>query len=205
MTRLVKSAEVRRQEIISASKGLFLKQGYENTSMENVMAEVKIAKGTIYHYFKCKETLLDAVVEEMVTEYMARVEDSLDGFEGSAMEKLQVLILAGKVSGEDSVNMLENLHLPGNMGMHVRLLGHTLSKLAPLYARIISQGVQEGVFETECPLECAETLLAGIQFITDRGCYPWSESDMERRRIAIPCLMEDLLHAPKKSFAFLLQ
>lgn len=203
MVRVVKKPEERRREIVSASRDLFLKQDYENTTMQDVMMKLKIAKGTAYHYFKSKEELLEAVVEDMVAEYMAVVEKALNECQGNALDKMQVLIAAGRVAPLQE-ETIDNLHRPGNMGMHVRLLAVTLSRLAPLYARVLSQGCEEGLFRTDHPLECAEILLAGIQFVTDVGCYPWSQQDLERRARAIPAMIEALLKAPQGSFNFVL-
>ncbi len=75
--------------------------------------------------------------------------------------------------------------------------------LAPMYAAIIREGCKQGVFETERPLETAEFLLAGIQFITDVGFYPWTDVELSRRAEALPQLVEAQLHAPKGSFSFL--
>ena len=110
---------------------------------------------------------------------------------------MRVLIVLREEVAPRQTDTLDKLHRPGNMGMHVRFLAVTLSRLAPLYARVISQGCEEEHFRTEHPLECAEILLAGIQFVTDIGCYPWSQQDLERRARAIPALIENQLHAPK--------
>lgn len=204
MVRVVKKPEERRREIVSTSRNLFLKQGYESTTMQDVMTKLGIAKGTAYHYFKSKENLLEAVVEDMVAEYMVVVEKALKESQGNALDKMRVLVSAGRITPREK-ETLDKLHQPGNMGMHVRLLAFTLSRLAPLYASVISQGCKEGHFRTENPLECAEILLAGIQFVTDIGYYPWSQQDLERRTKAIPALIEDLLHAAKGSFSFLFE
>lgn len=204
MVRVVKKPEERRREIVSASRDLFLKQDYENTTMQEVMTKLRIAKGTAYHYFKSKEELLEAVVEDMVAEFMAVVEKAMNECHGNALEKIRVLTTAGRVAPHQK-ETLENLHRPGNMGMHVRLLAVTLTRLAPLYAKVISQGCEEQLFATEHPLEAAEILLAGIQFVTDVGCHPWSRQDLERRGKAIPSIMEACLKAPAGSFNFLLE
>lgn len=203
MVRVVKKPEERRREILLASRNLFLKQGYENTTMQDVMTKLQIAKGTAYHYFKSKEELLAAVVEDMVTDYIAEVEKALHECKGNALDKMRVLFDAGSVAHRQTETM-DNLHRPGNMGMHVRLLAVTMSRLAPLYASVISQGCEEGLFRTGHPLESAEMLLAGIQFIIDVGCYPWSPQDLERRARVIPMLIENQLHARKGAFSFLL-
>ncbi len=201
MVRIVKNPEERRREIIAASRGLFLKQGYENTTMQDVITKLQIAKGTAYHYFKSKGELLEAVVEDMVAEYMDIVETALRECEGNALEKMRVLVTAGRVA-PNQTDVMDDLHSPSNMGMHVRLLAVTLTKLAPLYARVISQGCEEGVFRTEHPLESAEILLAGIQFVTDVGCYPWSQQDLDRRSRAISEVIENQLNAPKNALNF---
>lgn len=204
MVRMVKKPEERRREIVAASRSLFLEQDYENTTMQHVMTKLQIAKGTAYHYFKSKEELLEAVVEDMVVEYIAQVEKALSECQGSALDKVRVLVVSGRFALGQKDTM-DHLHRPGNMGMHVRLLAAALAHLAPLYARVISQGCDEGIFRTDYPLECAEMLLAGIQFITDVGCYPWGQQELERRARAIPALIENQLSAPKNAFSFLLE
>lgn len=204
MVRVVKKPEERRREIVSASRSLFLSQGYENTTMQDIMTKLQIAKGTTYHYFRSKEELLDAVVEDMVTEYVGTIEKSLNQCGGTAFEKMQILVTVGRIVSPSTNTLADALHRSDNREMHARLLAITIAKLSPLYARVISQGCEEGVFRVEHPLECAEILLAGIQFVTDIGCHPWSPEDLERRMRAIPHLIENQLNAPKGAFSFLL-
>ncbi len=201
MARIVKKSTERRAEIIAAAKRLFSSKHYDKTSMQDIMQELKIAKGTIYHYFTSKEELLMAVVEEMAS---SSIEDMRLAIQkpGRALEKMERLIKAGRIA-EDNKDIVELLHRPGNNEMHTRLLASVLQKQAPLYAEVISQGVAEGVFTTDVPLECAEFIIAGVQFLTDMGIYPWTEDDLKRRQEAFPKLIEQQLLAPKGSFRFL--
>lgn len=204
MVRTVKKPEERRQEIISTARELFETKDYESTTMQNVMDKLGIAKGTIYHYFKSKDELLEAVIADSVTEYIAGMQTILDTTEGSALDKMHILITSGQVS-EEQGEILGHLHHPGNEGMHTRQLAVTITGLAPLYEKVIQQGCEEGVFQTEHPLESAELILTGIQFLTDLGIHPWQPEDLMRRAMAFPALIEAQLQAPKGSFAFLLE
>ena len=204
MSKRVRRPEQRRREIIDAAHELFQTQQYDATTMTDVMNKLGIAKGTIYHYFNSKEELLEAVVEKSVDEYVAMMQMILDGTKGTALERIQVLITSGNIANEDD-QILEQLHRPGNVGMHTRQLAVAMSRLAPLYATVIQQGCDEGVFQTENPLECAEFLLIGIQFLSDIGVYPWSRAELERRVAAFPALIEAQLKAPKGSFRFLIE
>ena len=63
MTRTVKKPEERRADIVKAARYLFQTKEYSKTTMNDVIERLGIAKGTIYHYFSSKESLLEAVVK----------------------------------------------------------------------------------------------------------------------------------------------
>ncbi|MDX8430429.1 MAG: TetR/AcrR family transcriptional regulator [Candidatus Algichlamydia australiensis] len=192
----------RKIEIIKAARHLFDSKGYENMTMQKIMKELDIAKGTIYHYFESKEALFEAVIEEIVGENVTHMRSLIEGSQKNALQKLQLLVSTGNISEENRA-VLDGLHKPANSAMHSRLLAHALIKQAPLYAEIIQQGCDEGVFKTETPLECAEFILSAVQFLTDKGIYSWTEKDLNRRMHAFPKLLEQQLQAPSGSFQFL--
>ncbi len=202
MTRIVKDPETRRQEIVAAAKALFQAKGYEHTSMNDVMQTLGVAKGTIYHYFKSKEELLAAVVESMVSDSLPAMQHIVAETPGSALDKLHALISITRQAAADDT-MREHLRQPANLGMHTRILATAFREQAPLYAELIRSGCDEGIFHTEHPLECAEFILAAVQFLTDVTIYPWTAEDLGRRVQAFPILVETQLQAPPGSFAFL--
>ena len=53
--RTVKEAAVRRNEILDAAERLFGTKGFDQTSTNDLLAEVGIARGTLYYHFKSKE------------------------------------------------------------------------------------------------------------------------------------------------------
>lgn len=204
MVRIVKKPEERRQEIISTARRLFQTKEYDNTTMQDVMDELKIAKGTIYHYFESKEALLEAVVENMVDDDIAQKRLTINEMPGNALDKIHALVSMDSLADSNDA-ILGGLHQPGNMCMHTRLLAVTVIKEASLYADLIRQGCAQGLFQTDSPLECAEFILSAIQFLTDHGIYPWTDVDILRRAQAFPALVEALLKAPQGSFKFLLE
>lgn len=50
-----------RGKIVSAAWKLFYKQGYENTTVEDIIFEAETSKGTFYHYFDGKDALLGSL------------------------------------------------------------------------------------------------------------------------------------------------
>jgi AcrR family transcriptional regulator len=203
MTRTVKKAAERRDEIVKAARKHFQTKDYQKLTMQMLMQTLGIAKGTIYHHFSSKGEILEAVVEDMVDEELIRKTEVLKAHKDlPALEKLKLLVTEDSMA-RDNEQLLENLHHPDNALIHTRQLARFLIKLAPLYAEVISEGCEEGVFKTEYPLECAEFLLSGVQFLTDVGFYPWDMKQLERRMNAFPALLEAQLSAPQGSFGFL--
>lgn len=203
LARIVKHPAVRRKEIVLAAKTLFLKKDYNSTSMTDIMDMLSIAKGTIYHYFTSKDELLNAVIEQITDDHIAMLKKITKNHKGSALESLGAIIKAERLS-DIKTKLLDGLHRPGNIELHSRLLGTSIKKLAPVYAFYISKGCEEQIFDVKHPLETAEYILAGMQYITDAGCYPWSIESLRRRQNAIADLIENTLNAPMGSFDFML-
>ena len=61
-TRTYKSAPKRRTEILDAAQKLFTAKGFQATSMEDILNEVGIAKGTLYYHFASKEEILRGLI-----------------------------------------------------------------------------------------------------------------------------------------------
>lgn len=202
MVRIVKKPEERRREIIAMAQKLFLEKDYESTSLNDVIGALSVAKGTVYYYFPSKEALLDAVAESMTEAYLVKVQKKLEKHTGTALTQMKILVAAMDVSKEYDP-MLGQLHRPGNMVLHIKLLALTIKKIAPQLADLIAKGCDEGIFNTEHPLEAAELLFAGFQFITDIGIFPWSHQELTRRAKVFANLAEGLLRASKGSLDFL--
>lgn len=192
----------RKADIVQAARYLFQTKEYDKTTMQDVMDNLGIAKGTIYHYFESKEALLEAVVENMVDTNIEQMQAVIQEAKGNALEKMQLLVETGNMAANNS-SILDHLHRRGNDAMHIRLLAATLVKQAPLYAKLIQQGCDEGIFQTTAPLECAEFILSAIQFLTDLRIYPWTQDDLNRRAHAFPKLIEQQLKTPPGSFQFM--
>ncbi len=52
-----------RRQIIEAADNLFYRQGFEHTSFADISSMVSISRGNLYHHFKTKDDILDAVIK----------------------------------------------------------------------------------------------------------------------------------------------
>ena len=72
-----KGAE-KRQSIINAANALFYHKGFAQTSFADIATEADVPKGNFYFYFRTKEDLLQAVVEDR----LARMVQMMEGWRG---------------------------------------------------------------------------------------------------------------------------
>ncbi|HJQ02525.1 MAG TPA: TetR/AcrR family transcriptional regulator [Jatrophihabitans sp.] len=60
-----------RQRIVAAAVALFAEQGYDATSVNQVVVRAGVAKGALYHHFQSKDDLLYEVYRELVDRQLA--------------------------------------------------------------------------------------------------------------------------------------
>ncbi len=63
-----------RDNILNCSLNLFCRKGYESVAVSEICKEAGITKPTLYHYFKSKYGLLEALLEEKYNEYGLKLE-----------------------------------------------------------------------------------------------------------------------------------
>lgn len=61
-------AAERRQQIIAAAAVCFARRGFHGATMPEICAEAKLSPGTVYRYFRSKDELIEALVEQDRTE-----------------------------------------------------------------------------------------------------------------------------------------
>ena len=130
--------------IISAAWKLFYEQGYEDTTVEDIVFESETSKGSFYHYFQGKDALLGTlanVFDEKYEELMETMDPALD-----AVGKLIYLNyqLFAMIDGGISIDLLTRL-------LSTQLLArgekHLLDRnriYFKLLRQIITQGQQAG-------------------------------------------------------------
>lgn len=57
-----------RERLVTTARELFGRDGYEATSVEAVLREAGVARGSLYHHFESKTALFDAVLDQVVAE-----------------------------------------------------------------------------------------------------------------------------------------
>ena len=61
-----KYPEITVEKILEVSQRLFLEKGYDNTTIQDIVNELGgLTKGAVYHHFRSKEEIMDALGEKL--------------------------------------------------------------------------------------------------------------------------------------------
>jgi TetR/AcrR family transcriptional repressor of mexJK operon len=104
----------KRAAIARAALDLFVRDGYERTSVDAIAAEAGVSKRTVYSHYADKERLFLAVIEDTYDRLMAQARDIADAEldqPGDARQKLTAFItsVAQAIAGSDQRSALIRL------------------------------------------------------------------------------------------------
>jgi AcrR family transcriptional regulator len=102
--------EARRHEIIEAARICFLRNGFHQTTTDQICKEASITPGGLYHYFRGKEDIISAVIEYTTAQTVAKLRAAAEEPEdiGSAFRELaQFLFSTMRDPDIDNVTRLD--------------------------------------------------------------------------------------------------
>lgn len=95
MTKSIKKnndmKKIRKQNIINASLKVFCENGYESTTVDDIVKRVGCSHGLFYHYFKNKKDLFDEVLKHNQESTNNIINEKMNGV-SSYIEKLRIVI-----------------------------------------------------------------------------------------------------------------
>jgi AcrR family transcriptional regulator len=83
----------KRAEILKAAQALALRHGLNGVTMEAVAKQARVAKPTLYKYYRDKNAVFEAIVTELLVTLHRRFADALAG-EGSVAERIAAGLVA---------------------------------------------------------------------------------------------------------------
>lgn len=139
-----------RGRIISAAWKLFYEQGYEETTVEDIVFESETSKGSFYHYFDGKDALVGTLAYVFDEKYEQLMQDMAPGM--GAVEKLiylnhELLAMIETGVSMDLLARLLSTQLLARGEKHLLDRNRTYFKLL---RQIITDGQRSGELRTDC-------------------------------------------------------
>jgi AcrR family transcriptional regulator len=155
----VPNSERRRNStrlVLDAALSLFVTQGYDETSMDDIASAAGLTKGAVYFYFKDKLSLLGALLERTEAELFDPIFESGRAARGTAAERLNKITNWFSRVGAERPE-LPLLHVLVSLRMHQRdnvvanQVAKTYQRLHEEIESIIQDGRASGEFSTNTP------------------------------------------------------
>lgn len=146
--------ESRRQEIITAARACFLRNGFQKTTTDEICREASITPGGLYHYFSSKDDLIAAVIEAQAMGVQGRmkglIHEAVDA-ESAFRQVAQFFFQTMQDPDIDNITRLEieiwaeTLKNPQLAGKSEKAWAMRLEWLEAL----VKRGVEDGVYDAE--------------------------------------------------------
>ncbi len=157
-------------KIISAAWKLFYEQGYEDTTVEEIVEESGTSKGSFYHYFEGKDALLSSLsylFDEKYQELMEQMEPGMGCFEQLIYLNQELFAM---IENSISLDLLARLY---SSQLVTRGEKHLLDRNR-YYYRILKQIVKNGQERGELRQDMSANEITKIYALCERALlYDW--------------------------------
>lgn len=186
MSRISKSPEERKQEIIETALEIFQEKGYENTTIKDIAERMNVAQGLCYRYFKSKQEIFAAASDYYALNFVEHIKEPLL-IDDNVVENFNLIILrmfkyaikheefeaAFKKEPEISAARLE------------RITNQVVDLLIP----IVNNGTEKGIFKCSDVPTTVRFLIFGIVNIIH---YDMPEENIKEHILSFSSIIKTL-------------
>ncbi len=152
-----------REEILEVSKDILIQDGFSKMSMRRIARRANVTATSIYLYFKNKDDLLLALIEESINDLKNALQEVVDPGK-DFIQQLEDMARAYIRFALDHPKEYEIIYMvrPEEMPKYPREKFNEVRSAYELLAGIISKGKEQNLIEVDDPLISAYTIWAQI-------------------------------------------
>lgn len=163
-----KTSRNTKSKIVSAAWKLFYQQGYDDTTVEEIIAESGTSKGSFYHYFEGKDSLLESLSYLFDEKYEElEIPDDMNSFEVLIFLNQE---LFGMIEDSISITLLSRL-----LSTQLVTKGekHLLDR-SRVYYKLLKQIVSDGQKKGEITTDMVANEIVKMYALCERALmYDW--------------------------------
>ena len=196
-----------KSKIVTAAWQLFYDQGFENTTVDEIVALSGTSKGSFYHYFESKDSLIGSLAY-LFDEKYAELEQKLD-YKANAVDNLLFLTheLCAMIESTIDIELLSRLYAQQLSKRGQKELLDQNREYYRLLKKLIRRGQEQGDITNEKSLNEIMRLYA----LAERALlYDWclrggEYSLAEYSQVVMPLFLSELRREQKKEKSYLSQ
>lgn len=187
-----KYPEVTVERILDAAQKLFLEKGYDHTTIQDIVDELgDLTKGAVYHHFKSKEEIMDAVGDRMF--FMnnpfeaVRNRSDLNG-----LEKLREAIRINQTDDSRTDLNIQSMSIYRDPRLLMGMIDSNRRILTPYFQELLEEGNRDGSMHTEYAREIAELLPLLTSLWMLPSIFPAAKDEMKRKFIFLGDMLDKM-------------
>ena len=204
-----KYPEVTVEKILEVSQRLFIEKGYDGTTVQDIVNELEgLSRGAIYHHFKSKEEIMDAIGDKMFFDnnpfVAVKNRKDLNG-----LQKMREVIKINKTDIDATELSIQSISLLKNSRILVGMIDSDRRLIAPLWLKLIEEGKRDGSIQTNYAKELSEIIPLLTNLWLAPSVYPATTDEMICKfsfikdmldKMGLPLIDEEIEGMAKHSF-----
>ena len=184
MARPNKNFGPKKEALTRLAFDLFIEQGYENTTITQIMKAAGITKAGMYHYFSSKEDILDAAIDYGVSRDIEKIQKDMRLLK--SVEERMLLFIQGNVIPNEFMQKLLQLkqHNQDSYAAY-RIRERLIHANIPIMASILEEGIEQGVYRTQFPHQTAEFVVLCAKALVEPNILPMANHDDLKLRVQV--------------------
>lgn len=201
MSRIVKTSEERKLEIIQIAEALFTQKGYSNVSTNEIVKQAGIAKGTLFYHFESKEKLADAIISYQLAPIYRAYEKVDQQSDWNALQKISWFFLSELEDSIEHVTKFNYLKNDDNAILRQKLRVEMTTQFVPFLTRWLTEGQSKDFPSLEKPELMAEFIFTSFHSWVETSLFGDNlELRNSRIQYSLP-LFNDMLQLPKNTLS----
>ena len=186
--------------ILDTAQELFMEQGFDQTSISQILEATQIARGTLYYYFSSKEEIMDAIIERTIERAFTASQAFADNRELTIIERLVGSMAALNLNHQEGKEVLLHLNQPQNALLHEKTNQILLERAPQILLPIIQDGIIAGDMRTDYPYESLEMVLTYSLQVFGSSFQALPPEKQQQKLQAFLYLLETLFHSRQGYF-----
>lgn len=176
------NARQTKEKIIAAAVQLFMEKGFEKTSIQDIANTLDISKGGIYHHFKSKEEIINAVRENKANSVEEGLNKWMETIDAPSEREKLTAILEKNLEDQEAQAFNDVLSTQiKSADFIVSMMKNSVNDSAPVFADMMKKGLEDGSITTKYPEESAEVFFLLINIWCDPVIFKADEEKIYKR------------------------
>jgi AcrR family transcriptional regulator len=179
MPRLSRAAAQEREaRIVDLAEKLFVRNGYDNTTVDQIVSAMKLAKGTYYYHFDSKEDLLIAVSDKLISDTSNKLVAVYNQKQEDIIWRIRNVLKTYQDDFYRNKDIWTHVYHWRNAALYSRVAHICTKRFTPILEDMLVEAKAAGKIDIPHPHETAESLLVLFDLATRQLC---AKTDHARR------------------------